>query len=92
MSRTPRRLVISTTYFLPRFRTLALVDEDWLRREAEKGHLLPEAFLTEPLHVTGSIRFDDRPRAQRFARMLLVTQDHIRKHDRLDFFDPATRC
>jgi hypothetical protein len=66
---------------------LALVDEDWLRREAEKGHLLPEAFLTEPLHVTGSIRFDDRPRAQRFARMLLVTQDHVRKHDRLDFFE-----
>jgi hypothetical protein len=66
---------------------LALVDENWLRSEAEKGHLLPEAFLTEPLHVTGSIRFGDLPRAQRFARMLLVTQDHLRKHDRLDFFE-----
>ncbi|HEX3108308.1 MAG TPA: hypothetical protein VHU41_04370 [Thermoanaerobaculia bacterium] len=66
---------------------LSLVDDNWLRSEAEKGHLLPEAFLTEPLHVTGNIRFDDRPHAQRFARMLLVTQDHLRKHDRLDFFE-----
>lgn len=66
---------------------LALVDQEWLRREAEKGYQLSDAFLGEPLHVTGSIRFDGQQRAQRFARMLLVAQDFLRKHDRLDFFD-----
>jgi hypothetical protein len=69
------------------------VSLEWLRREAQQEYRLESSFLTLPLHLVNGIRVGmghrvDRP--QRFARMLLITRDHLEKRLDLDFFSGAT--
>jgi hypothetical protein len=70
---------------------LRLVPAAWLRTEAQKIHRLDATFLT-PLHLVNGYRVGYGPMhdgPQRFARMLLVTQDHLNKRWDLDFFSAA---
>ncbi|HEX6177002.1 MAG TPA: hypothetical protein VF057_01485 [Thermoanaerobaculia bacterium] len=69
-------------------RLMSSVDAVWLDVERKKRFRLDEGLVNEPLQLIGSVRLaggEDRP--QRFAQMLLVTADHLNKHDRLDFFE-----
>jgi hypothetical protein len=73
-------------------RLLSRVNPDWLRREAKKPYRLGSDFLTNPLHLVngdyvGMNLNADVP--QRFARMLLISQDHMMKRWDLDFFSAA---
>src|SRR5579872_392920 len=73
-------------------RLLAHVDPQWLRLEAQKPYRLQSAFLNNPLHFVNGVRLGvnmDRVSPQRFAKMLLVTQDHLMKEWELDFFSAA---
>jgi hypothetical protein len=71
---------------------LGLVDPKWLH--GQKGpYRLGHPYHTQPLHVVNSVHVGTtRPTQgpQRFARMLLVCRDHLRKVDNLDFFSAAT--
>jgi hypothetical protein len=72
---------------------LGRVDTKWLQRQAEVPYRLGPSFLTEPLHVVNNIRVStarDGEVPQRFARMLLLCQDHLNKEWNLDFFSLAT--
>ena len=71
---------------------LRLVPPAWLQAEAQKGYRLDSTFLTNPLHLVNGCRVGVGPvkdAPQRFARMLLVTQDHLNKRWDLDFFSAA---
>jgi hypothetical protein len=64
------------------------VDRNWLETQARKPFRLGEEIFAVPMQLVGSVRVGaatDGP--QRFAKMLLVTADHLAKHDRLDFFE-----
>ena len=68
------------------------VDRDWLQREASKGFRLDSSFLNHPLHIVSGVRVGvgiPAVRPQRFARMLLLCDDHVSKRDDLDFFEAA---
>ena len=70
-----------------------MVDPDWLGAEAKKQHRLAASFLNEPLHLVNGIRVgmgQEGVCPQRFARMLLVCQDHLMKRWGLDFFAAPT--
>lgn len=70
-------------------RLLRIVDPEWLRVEAQKEYHLSSSFLNHPLHLVNGVRVGMAPNAmspQRFARMLLVSQDHLNKRPDLDFF------
>lgn len=81
-------------YALPAIeRLLPQIDPDWLRAEAQKPYRLGPQFLIRPLHLVNGVRVGmggDPPGPQRFARMLLVCQDHLSKRPDLDFFSAAT--
>lgn len=71
---------------------LSRVDVNWLARESRTNYRLDNSFLNRPLHIVCGTRvgigtLGNRPR--RFARMLLVCQDHVDKRDELDFFEAA---
>jgi hypothetical protein len=71
---------------------LRLVDPSWLDEEARKTYRLGRSYLTEPLHAMNGVRVglaQATPGPQRFARMLLVCQDHLNKEPTLDFFSAA---
>ena len=71
---------------------LRLAPPEWLRREAQKVYRLDSVFLTSPLHLVSGCRVGVGPvqdGPQRFARMLLITQDHLDKRWDLDFFSAA---
>jgi len=71
---------------------LRCVDLKWLLTEAEKSYRLEPPFLTDPLHIVSGVRVSEDqelPGPQRFARMLLLCQDHLRKEWGLDFFTAA---
>ena len=73
-------------------RLLSRIDPAWLRTEAQKPYRLESDFLTNPLHLVNGVRVGmslSAPGPQRFARMLLVTQDHLMKRWDLDFFSAA---
>lgn len=73
-------------------RLLSRIDPEWLRTEARKPYRLGSAFLTNPLHLVNGVRVgmgQDSTGPQRFARMLLVCQDHLMKRWDLDFFAAA---
>jgi hypothetical protein len=73
-------------------RLLARVKPEWLRAEAHKPYRLGSAFLTNPLHLVNGVRVGmnlNSEGPQRFARMLLITQDHLKKRWDLDFFSAA---
>ncbi len=73
-------------------RLLSRIDPAWLRAEAQKPYRLESDFLTNPLHLVNGVRVGMNPSRmgpQRFARMLLVTQDHLMKRWDLDFFSAA---
>ena len=68
------------------------VDPNWLQREARKGFRLDTSFLNHPLHIVSGVRVGvgtPAVRPQRFARMLLLCEDHVSKTDDLDFFEAA---
>jgi len=68
------------------------VDRSWLRAQAEKPYRLGSSFLTEPPHLVSGVRVGMAEQAlgpQRFARMLLLCDDHVRKDWDLDFFTAA---
>src|SRR5207237_496451 len=65
-----------------------IVERAWLDEQARKGFRLDHALLHSPLHLVGSVRVGVKStRPQRFAQMLLMTSDHVRKNDRLDFLE-----
>lgn len=67
---------------------LPRVRPDWLLEEAKKSYRLGDDFLSDPLYLVGNVRLaTSAPKPQRFARMLLVAQDHVGEHDRLDLFE-----
>jgi hypothetical protein len=71
---------------------LGRIDPKWLRAEAQRPHRLGSDFLASPLHLVNGVRVGmspDRQGPQRFAQMLLATQDHLMKRDDLDFFSAA---
>ncbi len=71
---------------------LRRVSQKWLQTEAPKVYRLDSAFLTNPLHLVNGSRVGVGPvqdGPQRFARMLLVTQNHLNKRWDLDFFSAA---
>jgi hypothetical protein len=73
-------------------RLMNLVDPKWLSAEAQKPYRLDSAFLANPLHLVNGVRVGmslDDSGPQRFARMLLVCQDHLMKRWNLDFFSAA---
>jgi hypothetical protein len=73
-------------------RLLAKVSPEWLRAEAKKPYRLGSAYLNHPLHLVNGVRVGvnlDTNGPQRFARMLLVTEDHLMKRNDLDFFSAA---
>jgi len=73
-------------------RLLCNVDPNWLQEEAKKSYRLESKFLNDPLHIVNGVRVVaglELGGPQRFARMLLVCQDHLRKEWRLDFFAAA---
>lgn len=74
-------------------RLLANVDPEWLRTQAQKQYRLSSSFLNNPLHLVNGVRVGmapDEPGPQRFARMLLVCQDHLNRRGDLDFFAAST--
>ena len=69
-----------------------LVDPKWLRSEAAKPYRLGADFLGHPLHLVNGVRvgMSLAPTGpQRFARMLLVSQDFLTKRPDFDFFSAA---
>jgi len=69
------------------------VNLDWLQREARKPYRLGLSFLASPLHLVNGIRVGTATEVegpQRFARMLLLAQDHLNKRMDFDFFRAAT--
>jgi len=71
---------------------LEITDLNWLREEAKKNYRLGSAFCGRPLHLVNGVRVgvgNDLPIPQRFANMLLVSEDHIQKNDNLDFHAAA---
>lgn len=68
------------------------VDLSWLQQEARKPYRLGHSFLANPLHLVNGIRVGTAPGVegpQRFARMLLLAEDHLKKRIDLDFFSTA---
>jgi hypothetical protein len=64
------------------------VDRSWLEAEARKPFRLSEEIFGSPMQFVGSVRVGPQTAGpQRFAKMLLVTADHLGKHDRLDFIE-----
>jgi hypothetical protein len=64
------------------------VDPAWLESESKNEFRLGDDIFNEPLQLVGSVRVGvTAARPQRFAQMLLVTADHLKKNDRLDFFE-----
>jgi DNA-binding transcriptional MerR regulator len=73
-------------------RLTSLVDPTWLHQETQKPYRLDSAFLVNPLHLVNGVRVGMGIRnggPQRFARMLLLAQDHLDKCMNLDFFSAA---
>jgi hypothetical protein len=74
-------------------RLLRIVDQRWLAEQARRPYRLGDDYLDHPLHIVSGARvgcgtaYLDGP--QRFARMLLVCQDHLNKRSDLDFFSAA---
>jgi hypothetical protein len=71
---------------------LEITDQIWLREEAKKNYRLGSTFVGRPLHLVNGVRVgvgSDPPTPQRFANMLLVSEDHIQKNDHLDFHAAA---
>jgi hypothetical protein len=71
---------------------LSLVDPKWLRQEAQKPYRLGPSFLTEPLHIVNNVRVGMARQGgapQRFAQMLLLCEDHLKKEWNLDFYSAA---
>jgi hypothetical protein len=71
---------------------LGLVDPKWLRKQAEKPYRLGPSFLTQPLHIVNNVRVGTAQQGegpQRFARMLLLCEDHLKKEWTLDFHSAA---
>jgi hypothetical protein len=71
---------------------LELVNPKWLHEQAQKPYRLGPTFLAEPLHLVNGVRVGAARQAegpQRFARMLLLSQDHLKKEWDLDFFSAA---
>jgi hypothetical protein len=69
------------------------IDRKWLEVQAQQPFRLGASFRDNPLHLVNGIRVGTAPRGegpQRFARMLLVTLDHLQKEEDLDFFSAAT--
>jgi hypothetical protein len=72
---------------------LRIVDPIWLRDQAQRPYRLGTPFLAQPLHLLNGVRIgtvSDPMGPQRFARMLLVCQDHLGKEADLDFFSAAS--
>ena len=68
------------------------MNPEWLNSEAKKPYRLGPEFLNSPLHLVNGVRVGMVPglgTPQRFAQMLLVTQDHLAKCAELDFFSAA---
>jgi len=68
------------------------VDPAWLRAEALKPYRLGAAFLNNPLHLVNGVRVGtnlEANTAQRFAQMLLVSQDRLANRPDTDFFAAA---
>lgn len=66
---------------------------DWLEQEAAKPYRLDSVFLAKPLHLVNGVRVGfgaEAPGPQRFARMLLLSMDHLMQRMDLDFFLGAT--
>ena len=73
-------------------RLLARVKPGWLRKQGDNPYRLRSAYLNHPLHFVNGVRLGfnlDVNGPQRFARMMLVTQDHLAGRDDLDFFSAA---
>ena len=71
---------------------LSLQEPEWLKSEAKKQFRLGLGFTSNPLHLVNGTRLTDpmsRNQPQRFAQMLLVSQDHLNKREDLDFFAAA---
>jgi hypothetical protein len=71
---------------------LPMVHPKWLAAQAEEQYRLAADFLNAPLHLVGGMRVGVGPQIagpQRFARMLLVTKDHLAKRHDLDFYNAA---
>jgi hypothetical protein len=70
---------------------LGIVDPAWLERQRQHSYRLDTTFREKPLHLVNGIRINTTTETapQRFARMLLITQDHVAKRDDLDFFSAA---
>lgn len=74
-------------------RLVPSIDFDWLLKEARKPYRLESSFLRNPLHLVNGVRVqsDGEPQGpQRFARMLLLAEDHLDKRLDIDFFSAAT--
>lgn len=72
---------------------LRRVDPKWLRDQALNPYRLDSSFLNNPIHVVNGVRVGANLEVggpQRFARMLLLCQDHLRKESNLEFFSAAT--
>lgn len=74
-------------------RLLSLVDPRWLQMQERLIHRLGPEFLQSPLRLANGFRLgpanNDHRHCQRFARMLLVTRDHLEKRDDFDFYSAA---
>jgi len=73
-------------------RLLAKTNPEWLRSERQKPYRLGSAYVNNPLHLVNGARVGLNLSAkgpQRFARMLLIAQDHVMKRDDVDFFSAA---
>jgi hypothetical protein len=73
-------------------RLLSRVDPIWLDTEAAKPYRLGPEFLGNPLHLVSGVRVGtgiQKTAPQRFARMLLLSRDHMMKRPDVDFFSAA---
>jgi hypothetical protein len=70
----------------------ALVPVDWLKAEAAKHYRLGPDDIALPLHIVAGTRVSPLhvPVSQRFARMLLVTQDFLNGREDFDFLEAPT--
>lgn len=67
---------------------LRLIDPEWLASQQVRYMRLGESYYTEPLHIIGGLRVSGQgfSRPQRYAEMLLLTQDFLEGRGDLDFW------
>lgn len=67
----------------------SLVPPEWLTEEAKKTYRLGPANIQQPIHIVSGMRLPElgKTSPQRFARMLLITQDYLDGRDDFDFLD-----